>query len=443
MSRRSLPFVLAVLAAALAGFAVADQRVGLALTVALLAMVGAGVAGAQRPVSRVLLVLAVALAVQPVLRDAGWVVALDVLAFLAVAAAALASPVTWRALAWALAAPWRLVRGGVWVARTALQVLPWPSGGLTTAALRGIAAAAVLLAAFGALFVTADSAFAQLAGDVVSVQADPADLIWRLVLALAFLTGAGALVRASAGVAEGPARRAPWAPGATETRIALGALVALFALFVAVQLRVLFGGPDYVRATTGLGFGDYARQGFVVLLLVAALTLAVIGVAARRSGDRGVRGLLGALCVLTLIVLASALHRLDLVIDAYGLTAVRYTGGAVIVWLAALFALVLIAGASRPVLVRAPRIVVIGSAALALVFSLSNPEGRIAQRAVDRQAATGTIDASYVSGLSADAIPALRRLPQPLRRRVLAGPLRRLERPDGVAGFNVARWLAR
>jgi hypothetical protein len=407
-------------------------------------MVGAGVAGAQRPVSRVLLVLAVALALQPTLRDADWVVAFDVLAFLTVGAAALASPATWPAVAWALLAPWRLVRGGAWVAHSGLQELPWLRGaGPTTAVLRGIAGAAVLLAAFGALFVTADSAFAQLAGDVVSVQADPADLVWRIVLGLAFLTGAGALVRASAGVAEGPARGAPWEPGATETRIALGALVALFAVFVAVQLRVLFGGPDYVRATTGLGFGDYARQGFVVLLLVAALTLAVIAVAARRCADRRVRGLLGALCVLTLVVLASALHRLDLVIDAYGLTAVRYTGGAVIVWLAALFVLVLVAGAGTRVLARAPRIVVIGSAAFALVFSLSNPEGRIAQRAVDRRAQTGQFDASYISGLSADAIPALRRLPEPVRRHVLAGPLRRLGRPDGVAGFNVARWMAR
>ena len=60
----------------------------------------------------------------------------------------------------------------------------------------------------------------------------------------------------------------------------------LFALFVAVQLRVLFGGAAYVQRTTGLGYGEYARQGFVQLLAVAALTLTVIGVAARRRDRR-------------------------------------------------------------------------------------------------------------------------------------------------------------
>ena len=97
-------------------------------------------------------------------------------------------------------------------------------------------------------------------------------------------------------------------------------------MFVAVQLRVLFGGAGYVRATTGLGYGEYARHGFVELLLVASLTLAVIAVAAARSRDRVVRALLGVLCVLTLVVMASAQHRLDLVEDAYGATRVRYAG---------------------------------------------------------------------------------------------------------------------
>ena len=101
------------------------------------------------------------------------------------------------------------------------------------------------------------------------------------------------------------------------------AVVAIFAVFVAVQLRVLFGGAGYVRATTGLGYGEYARHGFVELLLVASLTLAVIAVAAARSRDRAVRALLGVLCVLTLVVMASAQHRLDLVEDAYGATRVN------------------------------------------------------------------------------------------------------------------------
>jgi hypothetical protein len=442
MSRRSLSLVLALLAGALAGLGVAQQRVGLALTATLAVVAVAGASGAQRRPSRTLLALSAALAFQPMLRDAGWVAAIDVPAFAVIAAAAVAAPRTWRALTRALLAPWRFVAGGVWVVRAASAELPLAGAGrLTGAVVRGVAVAVALVAAFGALFVTADSAFAQLAGDAISVDADPAALIWRALLALVVVAFAGAIVRAGAGAAEeGPGTS--WAPGRTETRIAVGSLVALFALFVAVQLRVLFGGADYVRATTGLGFGEYARQGFLELLLVAGLTLAVVAVASRQD-DRRVRVLLGTLCVLTLVVLISALHRLDLVIDAYGLTRVRYAGAAVVLWLAALFVLVLAAGVSARARALAPRIVLVGSGLAVLAFSLSNPDARIAERAVDRQAATGRLDRSYLAGLSADAIPALRRLPEPVRSSVLRAPLRRLQRPDGLAGFNVSRWAAR
>ena len=53
----------------------------------------------------------------------------------------------------------------------------------------------------------------------------------------------------------------------------------LFALFVAVQLAVLFGGDGYVRATAALTYAEYARSGFAQLVAVAALTLAVAALA--------------------------------------------------------------------------------------------------------------------------------------------------------------------
>jgi len=187
-------------------------------------------------------------------------------------------------------------------------------------------------------------------------------------------------------------------------------VAALFATFVAVQLRVPFGGAEYVRATTGLGYGDYARQGLVALLSVAALTLAVIAFSAQRR-DRTVRALLGTLCVLTLVVLLSAYHRLDLVEHAYGSTRVRYAGHAVVIWLAAMVGLVLSVGLSRAIARRLPRLATTLTFARRAGVSLSSPDGRIAQRAVDRAAADGQLDTGYGGGLSADALPALQTLP--------------------------------
>jgi hypothetical protein len=180
----------------------------------------------------------------------------------------------------------------------------------------------------------------------------------------------------------------------------------------------------------------------VQLLVVAVLTLAVVGVAARRP-DRGVRGLLGALCVLTLVVLVSAYHRLELVEDAYGLTRVRYTGDAVVAWFVVMFGLVLAAGLHRRVARTMPRAATIITLVGVLTFSLSNPDGRIAHSAVDRAASGRPLDVEYLADLSADALPTLEGLPEPERDMVVGVVRDRLTRPDGIAGANLSRARAR
>ena len=49
--------------------------------------------------------------------------------------------------------------------------------------------------------------------------------------------------------------------------------------FVAVQVRVLFGGDRHVQDTDGLTYANYARQGFWQLAAVTVLTLLVVAVA--------------------------------------------------------------------------------------------------------------------------------------------------------------------
>ena len=433
-------------AAVLAATAVAGQRVGLALTLALLLATAAGMLAAQRSAARDILALALALALQPFLRDAGWVVAVDVSAAFAASLLAAGRLKHWSGMRRSLLAPCKLIsvlaRPAGW-GRALAPVTPsnrmWP-------AVRGVVLAVVLTATFGALFASADSAFAGMLDETFTADLDAADLTWRLVLALAFVLAAGAIAQAGTGAGAGdgatgnPRRRGVL--GRVELVIALGAVVALFATFVAVQLRVLFGGAAYVQSTTGLGYGEYARQGFVALLIVAALTLALVAFAARRR-DRSVRALLGVLCVLTLVVLLSAYHRLDLVEQAYGFTRVRYAGHAIVIWLASIFGLVLSAGVSRAIARALPRLVTTFTLAGVLAFSLSNPDGRIAQRAVDRAVAGGEVDTGYLRGLSADALPALDGLPPRQRAAVLPELRARLQRPDGLAGLNLARARAR
>ena len=237
-----------------------------------------------------------------------------------------------------------------------------------------------------------------------------------------------------------PAHRLEWT-------LPLVLLDALFAAFVLVQLTVLFGGAGHVLRTAGLTYAQYARGGFWQLLAVTALTLLVIAIAARRApkatrADRLlVRVLLGTLTALSLVIVASALYRMQVYADAYGATRLRLVVATVELWLGLLFVLVGVA----VVRLRAewlPRLV-IGTAVLALLgLALVNPDRLIADRNVDRYLETGRLDVTYLSGLSADAVPALDRLPEPMRTCALGQIAAELPR-DGFWATNLGRERAR
>jgi hypothetical protein len=151
-----------------------------------------------------------------------------------------------------------------------------------------------------------------------------------------------------------------------------------------------------VLDTAGLTYAEYARSGFAQLLAVAALTLAVVAAARRwaRDGRTLLRVLLAALCLLTLVVLASALKRLGLYEQEFGFTRLRFAAHAILLWLGALFVLVLVARAAV-----IPRAAVAITAAAILLFALADPDRRIVQHNVDRSQRTGKLDRHYLERL--------------------------------------------
>ena len=195
------------------------------------------------------------------------------------------------------------------------------------------------------------------------------------------------------------------------------ALVTLFVAFIGVQVTVLFGGRDHVLRTTGLTYAEYARSGYWQLLATAVLTLGVIAAALRlaetprRSHRVILRALLAALCGLTLVLLASALHRLDLYESAFGLTRLRLAGEAFAWGLAGFFALIVLAGAAPAVRRNFARTAIAATAAGLLAFSLANPDGTIARQNIERWRTTGSLDVGYLQTLSADAAPSIAELP--------------------------------
>lgn len=378
---------------------------------------------------------ALALVATCVIRDATWIVLIDIAVAWVLAAVAVSGPNLS-----AFVAPFaRLVE-------TPTLAPPLPSSG-SSAAIRGTVLGGLLIVPFGALFWTADAAFAELGQQVPFPE--PISLPGR-VLAFVLVLGVGVglclAVRNPFPVID---VKSPVRLSFLEWLIPLSLLNALFAAFVIVQFAVLFGGHDHVLETAGLTYSDYAHQGFWQLVAAAALTLTVVGAALLFTNPVGRRqralrdALLAMLCLFTLVVLASALRRLDVYEDAYGLSRLRLAVDSFVLWLGGLFVLVLGAGIVRPLRRHFAEVVLLGSAAALLALSLANPDRIIAARNIDRWRETGKLDVEYLGELSADAAPAIADLPSPLRDVALSPLAERLEPSEPWFSYNLSRARAR
>nr|WP_083976460.1 DUF4153 domain-containing protein [Herbidospora sakaeratensis] len=373
-------------------------------------------------------------------RDADWLVGLSLLAAFAVASLAVSGGRGWAGV----------VRGLLSVGLAVFPV-PWFLGGPVRKVLKrrsllpvlvSLGITAILLAVFGVLFVSADAVFSSFARELLSAPAWAGSLPVRIFLFLVFgVLAAAAILVALRPVAEPRVDYAPLNLARTLWIIPLVGVNLLFAAFVGVQISVLFGGSRRVLETAGLTFAEYARSGFFELITVSVFVLFIVAFCGLMiKGDRWVMAtLLGLLCALTLVILASALHRLGLYTAAYGFTRLRASVGATIWWVAAVFVLVLVGGLVKR---RAwlPKALVLLTAVSLTVFAVWNPDAQVAEtqvsiRGVDR------LDAHYLGRLSADAIPGLDRLPEPIRSCVLRDVIavQDLRFPDPWNGWNLSR----
>jgi hypothetical protein len=282
----------------------------------------------------------------------------------------------------------------------------------------GLLLAAPLLLLFGALFMSADPVFADLVVTLFG-SLNLEEMVSRLLFVgvLAWLAS-GYL----AGFVTGTRLRGwvePLVPrpslGILETGTALALVNLLFAAFVLVQLRYLFGGSAMVEVTPGLTYAEYAREGFAQLVVVAGLVLPLLLAAdwlLRRHAPRDVkvfRGLGGVLLLLLVVIMASAGQRVRVYQEAYGLTESRYYGAAFLVWLAlvtAWFGATVLRG--RREHFAAPAL--LSGFVLVAALVVLNPDARIARGNLAPDPHPGSaleVDAVYLGTLSADAVPVL------------------------------------
>ena len=198
----------------------------------------------------------------------------------------------------------------------------------------------------------------------------------------------------------------------SEIAVAVTLLNVLFLVFLAVQVRYLFGGASLVEITQGLSYAEYARRGFFELVAAAAFVVPVLLVADWAAADHQMhdRRLLRATSTLLVLllagVLASAAYRMRLYQDAYGLTEQRLYVSVFMIWLTGVLgwlAATVLRGRRRGFVFAAA----VGGLTCIAALHLLNPHALIARVNISRAASGAEIDAGYLRTLSADAVPTL------------------------------------
>ena len=190
----------------------------------------------------------------------------------------------------------------------------------------------------------------------------------------------------------------------------LAVLNVLFLVFIAFQAAAFFGGQKFVESQ-GITYADYARNGFFQLLAVAGIVFVIMVAIYRWTHLRewASRALGIALIIETGVIIVSAVRRLALYIDTYGLTLSRYWAMVVIIVIAAVLTTLLIGALAEIKYEMVIRSVFIGLLVVFPFLLLVNVEDYIVKFNFDRfvNGQTDRFDEPYLSRLGSDAVPAL------------------------------------
>lgn len=292
----------------------------------------------------------------------------------------------------------------------------------------GILLAVVVLCVVLPLLFSADAIFAQGFEKIIYsifIFSVPDFVIRFLILALAWPAFFGVLwglartqrTETTAGIVSTGSLRGLRLPTATSL-IVLGTLIVVYFAFIWVQAIYLFGGRESALATGS--YSEYARSGFFQLVAVAAINLAVALLAAysahnRREVDGGlspsplpamlVRAGIIVLLIQTGVILVSAFTRMNLYVDAYGLSILRILTYLGMAFIAVCLLIVCLYTFSRKVPVFAA--IFATGIVLWAGFNLINPEARIASYNV-KHYLSGDIkemDVDYFYNLSPGVAP--------------------------------------
>jgi len=286
-------------------------------------------------------------------------------------------------------------------------------------AIRGVLLALPVLLVFAALFSSADLVFAKHITDLAAslrLENLP-EYIFRgiLILLIGYFFSGIILYAAqrSSSLALIGKEKPVVAPflGFTEASIILGGVIALFTAFVLIQIEYFFFGQANITQQ-GFTYSEYARRGFGELVAVAVFCILMIKALSELSKIDTTKkrkvftGFTIGLVALVLIILVSAFQRLYLYETAYGFSRSRAYAHVFIIWLGLLLVSLAVMEIIRRqrAFANISLVVVIG---FTVSLNLLNVDKFIANSNINRSIQAEPLDASYLSTLSSDAIPAL------------------------------------
>jgi hypothetical protein len=182
-----------------------------------------------------------------------------------------------------------------------------------------------------------------------------------------------------------------------------------------IQVSYLFGSHEWIQTTAEHSYAEYARRGFFELCGLVSIVIPMlllfdwILTEVPKHDKKFFQWLSGGLVCQLFVIIFSALHRMSLYMEQYGLTQLRVYVAVFLVWLfgALIWFLFTIFRGQQPRFIQG--ITYYGLAGVFVLF-LVNPDYQIMNYNVNRAAELENFDAAYAQGLSLDAVPALERL---------------------------------
>ena len=286
----------------------------------------------------------------------------------------------------------------------------------TWAILRGLLIALPVVAILALMLTAADPIFGDWLAKMLNLERLPEYLfrIFYILLIGGFLVGVYLHAILPDKTEERPDPNKAWMKpflGSTETSIILGAVVLLFAAFVFIQMRYLFGGTANI-SETGYTYSEYARKGFGELVAVAIVSLGLylcLNTITKRE-SKGAKITFTILSVLLMasvqVILASSLQRLLLYEDAYGFSQLRTYTHVFIFWLAGLILVTMLLEIfrRRGHFALALLVMMIGFGATLAILDVN---GFVAGKNIARATAGEELDVPHLVTLKSDAIPVI------------------------------------